>query len=180
MVCGNRGTWLPKIGLKSVMASEGTVCLPSVSVSSKCLWRTAWNEKSFKLIQVVLFVWHSLTVEQKAIFIGFSNEKCCFVMSRNNNKFAYIYIMVWQIWTETFTSDALQDSRLQVWQRFIAYNLKKGNEMECKFIICQITYNSVCTGGVCVLFVPTKFMSVFCLSQHRHVCLLFAQHQNLN
>jgi hypothetical protein len=42
-----------------------------------------------------------------------------------------------------------------------------------------ITYNSVCTGGVCLLFVPTKFMSVFCLSQHRHVCLLFAQHQNL-
>jgi hypothetical protein len=132
--------------------------------------RTAWNEKSFKIIKVILFVWHSLTVEQKAIFIGFSNEKCCFVMSRNNNKFAYIYIMVWQIWTETFSSDALQDSRLQVWQRFIAYNLKKGNEMECKFIICQITYYSVCTEGVCLLFVPTKFMSVFCLSQHR-LCL---------
>lgn len=150
-----------------------------MSVANSSYERTAWNEKSFKLIQVVLFVWHSLTVEQKAIFIGFSNEKCCFVMSRNNNKFAYIYIVVWQIWTETFSSDALKDSKLQNWQRFIAYNLKKGNEMECKFIICQITYNSVCTGGVCLLFVPTKFMSVFCLSQHRHVCLLFAQHQNL-
>ena len=33
-------TWLPKIGFKSVMASEGTICLPSASVSSKCLWRT--------------------------------------------------------------------------------------------------------------------------------------------
>ena len=129
--CGNPGTWLPKIRLKSVMASERTVCLPSVSVSSKCLAnssyeRTAWNEKSFTIIQVVLFVWHSLTVEQKAIFIGFSNEKYCFVMSRNNNKFAYIYIVVWQIWTETFSSDALKDSKLQNWKRFIAYNLKKG------------------------------------------------------
>jgi hypothetical protein len=130
-------------------------------------------------------VWHSLTVEQKAIFIfiGFSNQKCCFVMSRNHNKFEktdvnlvgtnkrhtscadriicyltndeltfhfitfLIYIVVWQIWTETFSSDALKDSKLQNWQRFIPYNLKKGNEMECKFIICQITYNSVCTGG---------------------------------
>jgi hypothetical protein len=53
----------------------------------------------------------------------------------------------------------LKDSNLQVWQRFIAYNLKKGNEMECKFIICQITYYSVCTGSVCLLFVPTKFMA---------------------
>jgi hypothetical protein len=32
-------TWLPKIGLKSVMASERTVYLPSVSVNSKCSWR---------------------------------------------------------------------------------------------------------------------------------------------
>ena len=149
-----------------------------MSVENSSYERTAWNEKSFKLIQVVLFVWHSLTVEQKAIFIGFSNEKYCFVMSRNNNKFAYIYIVVWQIWTEIFSSDALKDSKLQNWQRFIAYNFKvKWNGM---FIICQITYNSVCTGGVYLLFVPTKFMSVFCLSQHRHVCLLFAQHQNLH
>ena len=47
-------------------------------------------------------------------------------MSRNNNKFAYIYIVVWQNWTETFSSDVLKDSKLQNWQRFIAYNLKKG------------------------------------------------------
>jgi hypothetical protein len=134
--------------------------LPSVSVSSKCLWRT---QVTSELIQVVLFVWHSLTVEQKAIFIfiGFSNQKCCFVMSRNNNKFAYIYIVVWQIWTETFSSDALKDSKLQNWQRFIPYNLKKGNEMECKFIICQITYNSVCTGGVSFVC-PNTDMSVYC------------------
>ena len=38
--CGNPGTWLPKIRLKSVMASEGTVCLLFVLVISKCLWRT--------------------------------------------------------------------------------------------------------------------------------------------
>jgi hypothetical protein len=48
--------------------------------------------------------------------------------------------------------------------RFIAYNLKKGNEMECKFIICHITYYSVCKGGVSLLFVPTQIMSVHCLS----------------
>jgi hypothetical protein len=47
------------------------------------------------------------------------------------------------------------------------------------FKFCQITYYSVCTGGVCLLFVPTKFMSVFCLSQHR-VCLsTVVQHQNM-
>ena len=38
--CGNPGTWLPKIGLKSVMASERMVFLPSVSLSSKCSWWT--------------------------------------------------------------------------------------------------------------------------------------------
>jgi hypothetical protein len=54
-----------------------------MSVANSSYEQTVWNEKSFKLIQVVLFVWHSLTVEQKAIFIGFSNEKWCFVMSRN-------------------------------------------------------------------------------------------------
>jgi hypothetical protein len=27
-------------------------------------------------------------------------------------------------WAETFISDALKDSKLQNWQRFIAYNLK--------------------------------------------------------
>ena len=91
-------------------------------VANSSYERTAWNEKSFKIIQVVLFVWHSLTVEQKAIFIGFSNEKCCFVMSRNNNKFEYIYIEVWQIWIETFSSDALKDSKLH-WP-YIRYNKK--------------------------------------------------------
>ena len=61
------------------------------------------------------------SVEQKAIFIGFSNEKCCFVMSRNNNKFAYIYIVVWQIWTETFSSDAL----VHLWTLYI-YRFGRG------------------------------------------------------
>jgi hypothetical protein len=66
-------------------------------------------------------------VEQKAIFIGFSNEKCCFVMSRNNNKFAYIYVVVWQIWTETFSSDALKDSKLQNWRNKLTSGKKKIN-----------------------------------------------------
>ena len=74
---------------------------------------------------------------------------------------------------QTFSSDALVHLctlYIHRFGRFIAYNLKKGNEMECKFIICQITYYSVCKAGVSLLFVPTKFMSVFCLSQHR-LCL---------
>ena len=150
-----------------------------MSVANSSYERTAWNEKSFKLIQVVLFVWHSLTVEQKAIFIGFSNEKCCFVMSRNNKKFAYIYIVVWQIWTETFSSDALNDSKLQVWQRFIAYNLKKGNEMECKFIICQITYYSVCTGGCLSCLSQQSSCLSFVCPNTDYVCLLFVKHQNM-
>ena len=39
--CGNPGTWLPKIGLKSVM--------PSVSVSSKCLWRTQVTSELYEM-----------------------------------------------------------------------------------------------------------------------------------
>jgi hypothetical protein len=43
------------IGLKSVMASERTVCLPSVSVSSKCLWRTQVTSELHEMRNRYLF-----------------------------------------------------------------------------------------------------------------------------
>jgi hypothetical protein len=54
-----------------------------MSVVNSSYKRTAWNEKSFTLIQVVLFVWHSLTVKQKAIFIGFSSGYANFRRANN-------------------------------------------------------------------------------------------------
>jgi hypothetical protein len=56
-------------------------------------------------------------------FVGPKLLKNCFehrvwrevVMSRNNNKFAYIYIVVWQIWTEIFSLDTL----VHLWTLYI-------------------------------------------------------------